>query len=69
MSVKWFVFVALMGLVPSLGMAQQIKPPGAAGPNRGDIQVIPGGQPPHCRQPFHQSRCLSLMESRDRQQG
>lgn len=43
MRVKWFVFVALMGLVPSLGTAQQVKPPGAARPNGGDQHVIPEG--------------------------
>ena len=43
MRVKWFVFVALMGLVPSVGTAQQTKPPGAARTNGGEQYVIPEG--------------------------
>ncbi len=43
MRLKWFVLVALMGLVPSPGTAQQTKPPGATRPNGGDRQTIPEG--------------------------
>ncbi len=43
MRVKWFVFIALMSLVPSLSTAQQPKRAGAAHPNGGEYRVITDG--------------------------
>ena len=43
MSVQWFVFVALVGLVPSLGTAQQITPLGAVRFDGGGQQAMPEG--------------------------
>jgi outer membrane protein, heavy metal efflux system len=44
MKAKWFVCVALLGLVPSLGAAQQVKPPNAARSNGPDAPLPPVGQ-------------------------
>ena len=43
MRVTWFVFIALMSFVPSLGMAQPLKPPNTIRPNGEDFRVMPGG--------------------------
>lgn len=43
MRVKWFIFVVLVGLVPSLGTAQQMEPPGAARPSGREYQRTPDG--------------------------
>lgn len=43
MRLKLFLFAALVGAVPSLGMAQQSKPPGAARPSGGEHQFNPEG--------------------------
>ena len=43
MRVQWFVFVALVGLMPNLGTAQQLKPPSAVRPGGGEHLVVPEG--------------------------
>ncbi|MCC7086515.1 MAG: TolC family protein [Pirellulales bacterium] len=43
MRVKWCVFVMLIGLVPSLGTAQQAGPPNATQPSQGNFQIAPEG--------------------------
>ena len=69
MRLKLFLFAALVGAVPSLGMAQQSKPPGAARPSGGEHQFNPEGpaaplpptrRSPHRRQQFWRPVCCSL---------
>ena len=66
MRVNWFVFAALMGLVPNLGTAQQIWPPGAAPPSGGWQQVTPEGQGALCPLRGHRCRLPFLVDSQRR---
>jgi outer membrane protein, heavy metal efflux system len=43
MKVSWFVFVSLLGLLPSLGIAQQRQPPGTARPSGGEYRALSEG--------------------------